>query len=77
MRKTVFLYTGLTMTPRLFQHLAAKIALGFETRRPGSFSDGDAMRRRYAKKLLDVAVKQLPDRGVFKHLSASPAQPPK
>ncbi len=53
-------------------------SIGFETDElPGSFSDSDKMRRRYARRLFEVAVKQLPDRGVFEYISSSPAQPSK
>jgi len=50
--------------------------IGFETDPPGSFSDAAKTRRRYAGKLLEVAVKQLPGRGAFKNDSLS-AQPTK
>ncbi|MHC4513883.1 MAG: hypothetical protein ACYTGW_02470 [Planctomycetota bacterium] len=52
-------------------------SVGFETDPPVSFSDSAKTRRRYARRLLEVAVKQLPGRGVFKHDSLSTAQPPK
>ena len=51
--------------------------IGFETKRPGGgFSDADAVRRRYARKLLEVALKQLPDRGRFVHDSRSASAAP-
>ena len=52
-------------------------SIGFEVKGPGSFSDSAATRRRYARKLLEVAVKQLPGRGAFKHDTLSVAQPPR
>ena len=52
-------------------------SIGFETDPPGSFSDSAGTRRRFARRLLEVAVKQLPGRGDFKHDPLSPAQPSK
>ena len=52
-------------------------SIGFETDPPVSFSDSAKTRRRYARRLLEVAVKQLPDRGVFKHDSLSSVRPPR
>ena len=51
-------------------------SIGFETDPPGSFSDSAKTRRRFARRLLEVALKQLPARGAFKHDSLS-SQPPK
>lgn len=49
--------------------------IGFEVDGPISFSDAADTRRRYARKLLKVAVKQLPGRGAFQHDTLS--GPPK
>ena len=51
--------------------------IGFEVDLPSSFSDPDKTRRRYAGRMFEVALKQLPDAGVFKHDSLSSAQPGK
>ena len=51
--------------------------IGFELDSPGTFYDAAKTRRRFARRMLEVAVKQLPGRGDFKHDTLSAAQPSK